>query len=119
MSDYVTVTTTTDSLDEANRLSAVAVEARLAACAQVSAPVMSTYWWQGRVETATEYRIEFKTRGPLARQLLDFLKERHSYETPELLVMPVVTGHQDYLDWIDVEARAANVDETRSDGDAR
>ena len=105
MSDFVTVTTTTDSLDEAKRLSAAAVEARLAACAQISAPVTSTYWWQGRVESATEYRIEFKTRGPVAGPLLEFLKERHSYETPELLVTPIVTGHPDYLDWINAETR--------------
>jgi len=106
MSDFETVTTTTDSLDEAKRLSAAAVEARLAACAQVSSPVTSTYWWQGRVETATEYRIEFKTRGPITRQLLEFLKERHSYQTPELLVTPILTGHQNYLDWIEAETRA-------------
>jgi periplasmic divalent cation tolerance protein len=106
MNDFVTVTTTTDSVEEAKRLSAAVVEARLAACAQVSAPVTSTYWWQGRVETATEYRIEFKTRAPLARPLLEFLKDLHSYDTPELLVTPVVTGHQDYLDWIDAETPA-------------
>jgi periplasmic divalent cation tolerance protein len=108
MSDFVMVTTTTDSLDEARRLSAAAVEARFAACAQLSAPVTSTYWWQGQVETATEYRIEFKTRGPLAGPLLEFLKELHSYETPELLVTPIVTGHQDYLDWINAETRASD-----------
>jgi periplasmic divalent cation tolerance protein len=106
MSDFVTVTTTTDSLAQARRLAAAAVEARLAACAQVSSPVTSTYWWQGRVETAEEYRIEFKTRGVLARPLLEFLKERHSYQTPELLVTPIVTGHQDYLDWIEAETQA-------------
>lgn len=103
MSDFVTVSTTTDDVDEARRLSAAAVEARLAACGQVSSPVTSTYRWRGKVETATEFRIEFKTREPVARLLLAFLKERHSYETPELLVTPIVTGHQDYLDWIAAE----------------
>jgi periplasmic divalent cation tolerance protein len=103
MSDFVTVSTTTDDVDEARRLSAAAVEARLAACGQVSSPVTSTYRWRGEVETATEFRIEFKTREPIARLLLAFLKERHSYETPELLVTPIVTGHQGYLDWIAAE----------------
>jgi periplasmic divalent cation tolerance protein len=105
MSDFVTVTTTTDSLEEARRLSAAVVESRLAACGQVSSPITSTYWWQGNVETATEYRIEFKTREPLARLLVEFLKDRHSYQTPEILVTPIVAGHHDYLDWIATETR--------------
>ena len=106
MNDFVTVTTTTDSPDEARRLSTAVVEARLAACGQVSSPIISTYWWQGSVETATEYRIEFKTREPLAQLLIAFLKDRHSYQTPEILVTPIVTGHQDYLDWIEAETQA-------------
>lgn len=101
MTDFVTVTTTTDSAEEAQRLSASAVEARLAACGQVSSPITSTYWWQGKVETATEIRIEFKTRSELAAKLVDHIAAMHSYDTPEVLVTPISTGHPSYLAWID------------------
>lgn len=107
MTDYVTVTTTTDSMDEAQRLSASAVQARLAACGQVSEPITSTYWWQGRVETATEYRIDFKTRAELAERLTEHLEAAHSYDTPEVIVTPVLGGNPAYLDWISAETAGA------------
>jgi len=107
MTDYVTVTTTTDSTEEAQRLSASAVEARLAACGQVSQPITSTYWWQGKLETATEYRVDFKTRAALAQRLTEHLKSAHSYDTPEVIVTPVLGGNPAYLDWISAETADA------------
>jgi periplasmic divalent cation tolerance protein len=103
MSDYVVVTTTTDSAEEAERLAGSAVEARLAACAQISAPITSTYWWNGAVEIATEYRVEFKTRAALGERLTAHVLASHSYDTPEVIVTPIVGGNPAYLAWIDRE----------------
>jgi periplasmic divalent cation tolerance protein len=105
--DYVIVMTTTGDADEAQRLAARVVEARLAACAQVSAPITSTYWWNGAVESASEYRIEFKTRRDLADGLMEHLKTVHSYEVPEVLVVPILGGNPLYLAWIDQETAQA------------
>ena len=98
--DYVTITTTTDSADEAERLATSGVGERLAACAQVSQPITSTYWWQGVMETATEYRIDFKTTAALAERLTEHLKTSHSYDTPEVVVTPIIGGNPAYLEWI-------------------
>jgi periplasmic divalent cation tolerance protein len=105
-SDCVTVTTTVDGAQAAQRLAGTAVEARLAACAQVTGPITSTYWWQGALETATEYRVEFKTRAERADELVAYLKDRHAYEVPEVLVAPIVGGNADYLAWIAAETQA-------------
>jgi len=105
--DHVTVTTTTDSEDEAKRLAASAVQARLAACAQVSQPITSTYWWQGKVETATEYRIDYKTASRLADRLREHIVEQHSYDTPEVIVTPIIDGNPAYMLWILQETRDA------------
>lgn len=99
--------TTTGDAEEAQRLAARVVEARLAACAQVSAPITSTYWWNGAVESASEYRIEFKTRRDLADRLVEHLRAAHSYEVPEVLVVPVLGGNPAYLVWIDQETAQA------------
>lgn len=104
--DYVTVTTTTDSEDEAKRLATSAVESRLAACAQTSSPIASTYWWDDRVQTATEYRVEFKTKSALAVELTEHIKGAHSYDTPEVVVTPILSGNPAYLQWITTETRA-------------
>jgi len=107
MSDYVVVTTTTDSAEEAERLAGSAVEARLAACAQISAPITSTYWWNGAVETAMEYRVDFKTRAALGERLIAHVLANHSYDTPEVIITPIVGGNPDYLVWIDRETAEA------------
>jgi periplasmic divalent cation tolerance protein len=103
MTDFVTITTTTDTSEEANRLSTSAVEARLAACGQVSAPITSTYWWEGKVEAATEFYVVFKTRAELADRLTDHLKSVHSYDTPEVVVTPIIGGNPAYLAWVSEE----------------
>jgi periplasmic divalent cation tolerance protein len=104
--EYVTVTTTTDNDDEAERLANGAVTARLAACAQVSAPITSTYWWDGKVETATEYRVDFKTTAALAERLTEHLRSVHSYDTPEVIVTPILGGNPAYLAWVKAETNS-------------
>jgi periplasmic divalent cation tolerance protein len=101
--DYVTVTTTTNTPDAASSIAASAVEARLAACAQVSAPIASTYWWNGAVENETEYRIDFKTKAALADRLTEHIKANHTYDTPEVIVTPIIGGNGAYLDWLGAE----------------
>lgn len=101
--EYVTVTTTTDNEDEAARLAESAVANRLAACAQVSQPIRSTYWWDGKVETATEYRVDYKTTATLADRLTEHIRSTHSYDTPEVIVTPIAGGNPAYLAWIGTE----------------
>src|ERR1700722_14994270 len=60
---YLQVQTTTDSRAEAMELSRAAVEARLAACAQVAGPVASMYWWDGGLERAEEWLLLLRTPG--------------------------------------------------------
>ncbi|MFD5427433.1 divalent-cation tolerance protein CutA [Streptomyces sp. NPDC127084] len=97
------VLTTTGSAEQAEALARGAVEARLAACAQVSGPVASVYHWQGAVETGQEWQILFKTTEDHYDALEAHLKERHAYETPEIIATPVVRGSAAYLEWIAAE----------------
>jgi periplasmic divalent cation tolerance protein len=103
--DYLQVTTTTDSRDEADRLARLAVEGRLAACAQVLSPISSTYWWQGQVETAEEWMVLVKTTRERVQELISRIVAEHSYDTPEVIATPIVSGNPAYLDWIATETR--------------
>ncbi|MBO1413915.1 divalent-cation tolerance protein CutA [Streptomyces sp. FH025] len=96
---FVVVTTTHESEEQARSLASAVVRERLAACAQVY-PVRSVYWWDGEVQDAEEWRIDLKTRAELADRLAEFVAGRHSYETPEVIVVPVVSGSRDYLAWV-------------------
>ncbi|HEY7919693.1 MAG TPA: divalent-cation tolerance protein CutA, partial [Streptosporangiaceae bacterium] len=94
---YLQVQTTTDSRAEAVELGRGAVEARLAACAQVAGPVVSSYWWEGDLERAEEWLLLLKLPAARYQELADFLTQRHSYDEPEIVATPIVAGSAAYL----------------------
>ncbi|MET7439581.1 divalent-cation tolerance protein CutA [Streptomyces sp. NPDC004082] len=98
--DWLTVLTTTDAPGKAQALARGAVEARVAACAQISGPVTSVYRWNGEVETAEEWQVLFKTTGARYDALEAHLRAAHDYDTPEIIATPVVRGSADYLRWV-------------------
>lgn len=104
--DYIEVHVTTDAPEAANRICMAVVRARLAACAQVSSPIRSTYWWQGEVEQADEYFITMKSTRERFADLAHVIRENHPYDVPEIIALPVVDGDSDYLNWISSETRA-------------
>jgi len=100
--NFVIVSTTTDSMGKAVKLAEKIVKSRLAACVQ-SAPIRSIYRWKGKVEKANEYLLISKTRVSLADRLVSFIRKNHSYEVPEIVITPVTGGLKEYLSWIDKE----------------
>jgi periplasmic divalent cation tolerance protein len=98
--EYVQVLTTVGSVEEAERVSSVLIERRLAACVQVSGPVVSRYRWQGEIEEAQEWQCLAKTEARLYPEVEAAIREAHSYEEPEILAIPVLTGSPGYLRWI-------------------
>jgi periplasmic divalent cation tolerance protein len=101
--EYLQVQTTTDSRAEAMELGRSAVQARLAACAQVAGPVASTYWWEGGIERAEEWLVLLKLPASRFGELAAFITERHSYDEPEIVAIPIVAGTATYLTWITEE----------------
>ncbi|MFE4212464.1 divalent-cation tolerance protein CutA [Streptomyces sp. NPDC056844] len=100
---WLTVLTTTDSEEKAHTLARGAVEARLAACAQISAPVTSVHRWQEAVETGEEWQVLLKTTAGRYDALEAHLLAAHDYETPEIIATPVVRGSDRYLAWVSAE----------------
>jgi periplasmic divalent cation tolerance protein len=105
VSHVLQVQTTTDSRAEAVELARAAVESRLAACAQVSGPLASTYWWEDSVERAEEWLLTLKLPAAGYPALAEFLTRRHSYDEPEIVALPIVAGSDAYLRWIEDETR--------------
>ncbi|MFG2641715.1 divalent-cation tolerance protein CutA [Streptomyces sp. NPDC048370] len=103
----LTVLTTTDSPAKAQELARGAVEARLAACAQVSGPVTSVYHWRKAIETEEEWQVLFKTTEARYEELEAHLLAAHDYETPEVLATPVVRASAAYLAWLEAETTDA------------
>lgn len=100
MVNYLQVITTTETRDEADRIARVLVEGGLAPCVQIVGPITSTYSWQGRIETAAEWQCLIKTRDDLFEEVERSIKSVHSYETPEIIALPISAGSREYLDWM-------------------
>jgi periplasmic divalent cation tolerance protein len=100
------VETKIDSQDGAHKIAQALVEGRLAAAAQVSGPIASAYWWQGRIEHAEEWACTAKTRQDLYGPLEQAIRELHPYETPAIMAIPIVAGSPSYLQWLAAETSA-------------
>lgn len=85
---------------EALNVGRAAVEARLAACANVVDGMASIYWWEGKLETSTEAILIMKSRSAHLEDLTALVKAVHSYSVPCVVAMPIVGGNPDYLDWL-------------------
>lgn len=105
MSEVVILYTTWPDAETAQACGAAAVEARLAACVNILAPMRSIYRWQGKVEQAQETPMLLKTTLARAEALKDFIAARHPYDTPAILPLTVAdTGAaQPFLDWVRAE----------------
>ena len=97
---YVIVLVTTSSKKEAEKIAQHLLNERLIACANIVGPVSSLFRWAGKMEKAEEYLIIMKSRQDLFEKLADAVKALHSYEVPEILVLPIVGGSKAYLDWL-------------------
>lgn len=102
--DAVVVLCTAPDEATAQDLAAKALAEKVAACATPS-PGLPLYYWEGKLEQ--EYEVQMLLKTDLAHQqaLLDCLKSHHPYQTPELLVLPVTHGDNDYLSWLTASLR--------------
>jgi periplasmic divalent cation tolerance protein len=100
MTDIVIAQTTIDDEDQAKALARGAVESRLAACAHIDAPFTAVYRWKNRIETAKEWRVSYKTTTDRLAELEAWVAERHSYDVPEWITLPVTGGSSAYLSWV-------------------
>lgn len=102
LSPWVVVLVTASSQAEAESLAKALVEAKLAACVNLY-PVRSFYRWQGELCCDQEWQLTIKTRLASFGRLAHEVQQRHSYDTPEIIALPIVTGSPSYLDWLDAQ----------------
>ena len=97
---YSVVLTTVSSQQESNILAELLVKEKLAACVQ-TLPITSTYTWEGEMVKDSEWLLLIKTKSEVYEELESFILANHSYDTPEIMQLPVEKGFPGYLSWID------------------
>ena len=101
MTDKIIILTTWPDPAGAKALAEALVTRRLAACINVLPEMTSIYAWQGKLEQGAEHQLIIKTRRHRQDEVTALIVERHPYELPEILCIPVTAGLPGYLDWID------------------
>jgi periplasmic divalent cation tolerance protein len=95
----ILVMTTVGTKQFAADLAQSIMDARLAACVQIQA-VQSSYRWQGEVRSEPEWQLAIKTTGARYAEVERHIRAHHSYETPEIVCVPVTGGSSEYLAWV-------------------
>jgi periplasmic divalent cation tolerance protein len=96
---FCIVPTTLPDAAQADSLARQIVEAGLGACVQVQA-IQSYYRWKGETCAEPEWRLCIKTRKAQYPQLEAFIRARHPYEVPQIVMVPITGGSADYLQWV-------------------
>jgi periplasmic divalent cation tolerance protein len=102
-SEPIVVLMTAANRGEASRIAEMLVAARLAACVQILPEIQSVYRWQGEVARESEVMLLAKTTLDRFDDLDTAVREIHSYETPEIIALPVTAVSERYLDWLQEE----------------
>ena len=100
MTDYVLVFVTTGSLKEAEDIGYALVEERLAASVNILPAVRSILRWEGEIQREFESLLMVKTRRDVLTRLTERVQELHSYDTPEVIALPIEDGSNSYLHWL-------------------
>ena len=91
---------TTKDLKEARAIGKVLVSERLAACVNILGRIESFYRWKGRLETGREVALIAKTSVAKSKKPTARVKALHSYECPCVVIVPIVGGNPEFLEWI-------------------
>lgn len=102
MNQVIEVTTTCSCQESARQLANLLLEARLAACVQISGPIESVYRWQGTLHRDAEWQCTIKSSPRAKQKLLEFIQTYHAYEVPQLLIA-TVEASQSYAEWVERE----------------
>jgi periplasmic divalent cation tolerance protein len=103
----VLIYSTYASSAEAERIGEVLIDRGLAACVNIFPGMTSIYVWEGKRQRESETAMLIKTRQALAATVITEVRSLHSYSNPALVVLPIVDGSPDFLNWISAQTTAS------------
>lgn len=97
----VVILVTASSKEEARKIANKLVSDKLAACVNIIDGVESLFWWEGKVDRASESLLVIKSKKEKLKSIIKAVRSVHSYTVPEIIALPIVSGDKPYLRWID------------------
>ena len=98
--DFAIILTTVSAAEEGRSIANTLVEKQLAACVNIIPNISSVYQWEGQIQSDTEVLLLIKTTKDLETEVYQEVQAVHSYDTPELITLPITNGSEKYLDWM-------------------
>ena len=100
MKNPILILTTASTKIEADQIANKLVQEKLAACVNIITNIQSIYRWEGKINTDSEFLLIIKTMKSVENKVIQCIKKRHSYDTPEIISFPITGGDKRYLDWM-------------------
>lgn len=104
--EYAIVLVTTSEDEESHLIARVLLEQKKAACINIIPKIKSMYWWNSTINESKESLLIIKTSIALVEDVIRLVKEIHSYDVPEIIALPIVSGNHEYLEWVAKETAA-------------
>ena len=99
MSEIV-ILSTTDTPELAKQIAAAIVGAHEAACVNIVPAIRSIYRWEGKVQDEGECLLLIKSTSERFEAVRSRIRRLHTYQTPEVIALPITAGDSDYLSWL-------------------
>ena len=98
--DFYLFISTVNNVEEGKKIGKILVEEKLAACVNIVQNICSIYEWKGNIEEYSEHLLLIKTTGEKSQNVIQKIKEIHSYDEPEIIGLKIDKGSETYLKWI-------------------
>jgi periplasmic divalent cation tolerance protein len=98
--DFIEIHWTSETLDEARRISRFLVQERYVACAQIIPWIESVFMWNNKLETVQESKIILKTRRENYDKIREVIEQNCKYEVPEITWFKIEGGNKSYMEWL-------------------
>ena len=98
--DFAIILTTVSAVEEGQSIANLLVEKQLAACVNIIPNISSVYRWKGQIQSEPEVLLLIKTTKDLEAAVYEEVQAVYSYNTPELVTLPITNGSETYLDWM-------------------
>ena len=100
MTDIVLLLTTWPDQKNAEKVATIFLQKKLVACVNILPKMLSIYKWDGDIKSGTEHQMLLKTTANRTEELKQAILEVHPYECPEILILPITGGYEEYMNWI-------------------
>ncbi|MGO8786343.1 MAG: divalent-cation tolerance protein CutA [Terriglobia bacterium] len=108
MSEKVVILVNAANRKECRKIARHLVEAKLAACANITRPIESIYRWEGKIAQDKEYQLFIKSTRELFPEIEAAISKLHSYQTPEIICLSIIEGSRNYLQWVGDSVKSAS-----------